>query len=122
MDKHKRLQKILDKEQYQTKAILIDVDGVHYKETTETATTEREGVVLNHQMIFIDYELLESLRTDKGGFTKALTDELGVDYPYKKGWKSKLINEDRAVGNKYLMRLIQLSKTLSEDSLRKAGL
>ena len=39
-------------------------------------------------------EIIESIRTPAGGFTRKGLESIGVSWPPKKGWKRKLIQED----------------------------
>ena len=42
-------------------------------------------------MIVLTNELIEQLMTEKGGYTQATTDALGVSWPLQAGWKQRLI-------------------------------
>lgn len=47
---------------------------------------------------------IESLKTEKGGWTKASLASLGVSWPPPKGWKEKLINEAGGCQHTWYMR------------------
>lgn len=42
------------------------------------------------EQFIITKEWLESCRTKKGGFTKAQSEILFIEWPFKKGWKKEL--------------------------------
>lgn len=42
----------------------------------------------------ITKEYLESLKTEKGGYTKETLAKLGVSWPPPKGWKKKLLEKN----------------------------
>lgn len=42
-------------------------------------------------MIVLTNEMLESLRTEKGGYTQATTEALGVAWPLQSGWKHRMV-------------------------------
>jgi hypothetical protein len=42
-------------------------------------------------MIVLTEEMIESLRTPRGGFNRATTDALGISWPLVSGWKKSLI-------------------------------
>ena len=62
----------------------------------------------------LDHETLESLRTSKRGFTKALTDELGIEYPYKPKWLRDLKKENRPITTAYYLYLKELSQIVKK--------
>jgi hypothetical protein len=62
---------------------------------------------------------LEALRSSKFGFTKALTDELGVPYPLVKGWLNDLKEKKIKVTLEYYFYLQGLSTLFAKDVKRE---
>ena len=54
----------------------------------------------------IDEDLLEAIRTERGGWTKAQFNILGIMWPPQKGWKVKLY--DKPITDDDLRRLMDL--------------
>lgn len=71
------------------------------------------------ETITLDLEYVNSLRTVRGGFTKALTDELGITYPYTKGWVRELAKEKRVITVDYYFYLQGLSDKLTESTKKQ---
>lgn len=42
----------------------------------------------------ITNEFIESLKSDKGGFTRKQLEAIGVTWPPEKGWKGKVIGKE----------------------------
>jgi hypothetical protein len=74
---------------------------------------------LTQTTITLDSEHIEALRTPQGGFTKALTDELGIAYPYKGKWLKELKKEKRVVTTDYYFKLHGLSEKYSKVTLKR---
>lgn len=43
-----------------------------------------------HLMIRLDHRTMETLQSEAGGYTKALTSALGVPWPLPKGWRAEI--------------------------------
>lgn len=43
----------------------------------------------------VTWELIERLKSAKGGYTKEATSYLGVGWPLKRGWKRRILGKPR---------------------------
>lgn len=68
--------------------------------------------------IRLNRETMESLRSEKGGYTKALTDALGVPYPLEKGWKTGIEFSGRTVTQEEYDKLLILKDIKCEKKKR----
>ena len=70
------------------------------------------------RFMILDLENLKKLGTNSSGFTKALTDKLGVNRPLKKGWFKKLAKQNKVITKEEFNQLVLLS-TVKSKQLKK---
>ena len=57
--------------------------------------------------MIITNELIESLKTRNGGWTKRSLAVLGINWPPTKGWKNRIIGNELAITDLQLADLIE---------------
>jgi len=55
---------------------------------------------MTKQNINTTSEMLENLKSPKGGYTREAVESIGIDWPLKKGWKRKLITANQMYSDK----------------------
>lgn len=51
---------------------------------------------------------IEALRSENGGYSRAISDALGVAWPLVQGWKEKLIAEHREIPDDQYAKLLEV--------------
>ena len=68
--------------------------------------------------ILINKEVMNSFESNKGGYTRALTNGLSIPYPLKQGWKKTLIKEQREISLVQFNKLQYLSNIYAKEAKR----
>ena len=77
-----------------------------------------QRLTLPYQTMKLNRQRMEQLRSTKGGYTKALTEALGVPWPLVKGWKTQIESSNRSIIEEEFSKLLKIKDVMCPKKSR----